>query len=613
MSIGRENFCHDCKKKNICRLRQCEFFLCDSCDEKRVTVIRERKKEEENTKRERERNRTKKTSEPSTSTGKTEATVQEVQTEENSEEETCSDKTLLEHGDAISTATTDPEGTEGTCTDETLVNFGDPISQSDSPGNTHAVDMENQGKQSTQSPLPNIVVNELLCYMQNKIQSETRDDIVQVCEDHYSSEAIVMAKNLFFDTAPTKEAKTTRKGANKNKNNLRDIYQEMLTMDPSNPITFVAANIMDLPPIEDISIQGKQLLKEMDSLRSQIQCGQVMKEIQGLRNQIKCISIVQQDVIQLLPPQPDAPRSGAEKENTFAKELKKEMEDLKNQVQCLTLLQKDTAKLLQSKFAEGHGSVSGEMPPLEEIEDSENNNSDVEEENSDKDMEMANMITIDRATDSEDEQTDAQKQTEAREQTDTQKQTEARDSRNERTEVPRQNSTSQNSNQPQKYQGRKQGRKQPARYPRSEEQAWRKQQTKQSILTPKAYSTPNQFPRVQEQERYRNGWLGPGMRNTGQYRRQNEVRFGRGSNSSFNAVPERQRQQSYSNPNRYITGVFISRLNPRTSPPQIATHIYHETGLRVRPEKLNSRYGNYASFYIKVGRRDRDTLMDVDL
>ena len=108
------------------------------------------------------------------------------------------------------------------------------------------------------------------------------------------------------------------------------------------------------------------------------------------------------------------------------------------------------SNMLQSKSAEGHGGVSGEMPPLEEIEDSENNNSDVEEENSDKDMEMANMITIDRATDSEDEQTDARKQTvareqtEAREQTDAQKQTEARDSRNERTEVTRQNSTSQN-------------------------------------------------------------------------------------------------------------------------------------------------------------------------
>ena len=325
MFIGRENFCHDCKKKQNCRLRQCELFLCDSCDEKRVTVIRESKKEEENAKRERARNRTKKTSEPSTSepstsTGKTEATVQiEIQTEENSEEEMCSDKTLLEHGDAISTAptevqpqpTTNPEGTEGTCTDETLVNFGDPISQSDSPDNTHAVVMERQGKQSTGSTLPNIVVNELLCYMQNKIQSETRDDIVQVCEDHDSSEAIVMAKNIFFDTGSIKEVKTTRKGANKNKNNPRDIYQEMLTMDPSNSITFAAANIMDLPPIEDISIQGKQLLKEMDSLRSQIQCGQVMKEIQGLRNQIKCISVVQQDGIQLLPPQSRAPRSGA--------------------------------------------------------------------------------------------------------------------------------------------------------------------------------------------------------------------------------------------------------------------------------------------------------------
>ena len=107
---------------------------------------------------------------------------------------------------------------------------------------------------------------------------------------------------------------------------------------------------------------------------------------------------MQQDVIQLLPPQSDARRSGAEKENTLTQELKKEIKDLKNQVQCLTLQQKDTAKLLQSKSAEGQWGVSGAMPPLEEIEDSENNNSNVEEENSDNDMQMANVMTIEPRT-----------------------------------------------------------------------------------------------------------------------------------------------------------------------------------------------------------------------
>jgi len=67
-------------------------------------------------------------------------------------------------------------------------------------------------------------------------------------------------------------------------------------------------------------------------------------------------------------------------------------------------------------------------------------------------------------------------------------------------------------------------------------------------------------------------------------------------------------------PNRTITGVFISRLHKRTSPENIAKHIRQEINMTVNPEKLQTKFDTYSSFYIRCqSATQRRTLMDTNL
>ena len=62
-----------------------------------------------------------------------------------------------------------------------------------------------------------------------------------------------------------------------------------------------------------------------------------------------------------------------------------------------------------------------------------------------------------------------------------------------------------------------------------------------------------------------------------------------------------------------VTGIFVSKLDARTSTRQIQSHLQRETGIRLKPEQLKSKYNTYASFYIPCGQDVRRRLLDRDL
>lgn len=80
------------------------------------------------------------------------------------------------------------------------------------------------------------------------------------------------------------------------------------------------------------------------------------------------------------------------------------------------------------------------------------------------------------------------------------------------------------------------------------------------------------------------------------------------------AKSSKERPQTHSSQsNRMITGVFVTQLDPKTSPMRLKDFIRRETGLHVRPEKLNTKYSTYGSFYIPADRSARDTLLNASL
>ena len=87
-----------------------------------------------------------------------------------------------------------------------------------------------------------------------------------------------------------------------------------------------------------------------------------------------------------------------------------------------------------------------------------------------------------------------------------------------------------------------------------------------------------------------------------------------GSFSNLKAVKITRNQRRHDDyDHRTITGVFISKLDTRTSCAHVATHVCNELGFTVRPEKLLSRCGRYSSFYIRCDKKLRNCLLDPNL
>ena len=99
------------------------------------------------------------------------------------------------------------------------------------------------------------------------------------------------------------------------------------------------------------------------------------------------------------------------------------------------------------------------------------------------------------------------------------------------------------------------------------------------------------------------------------HRQQGDVLFGTGFSTDIrSAKPVRDRHQvDKSQSNRSVTGVFITQLDPKTTPIRLSDFIRRETGLLVRPEKLNTRYNSYGSFYIPADRNARGVLLNPSL
>ena len=87
---------------------------------------------------------------------------------------------------------------------------------------------------------------------------------------------------------------------------------------------------------------------------------------------------------------------------------------------------------------------------------------------------------------------------------------------------------------------------------------------------------------------------------------QAQVILGNGPATDLRAV-----SGNYSNHrNKICTGVFLSRLLPRTSPQTVQKHILTESGERLRVEKLNTRFDTYSSFFIRCEKPVRDRILN---
>jgi hypothetical protein len=114
--------------------------------------------------------------------------------------------------------------------------------------------------------------NELLCFVQNKMNTLPLNIVVKLCTDFYSCEEIAKAKTMLFNIIPTQRRKITRIGAEKAKMDMNDIMKVLLECQPQDALSakFVASNLSNLPPVGVENCDLAKLHNDIDNIRNSV-------------------------------------------------------------------------------------------------------------------------------------------------------------------------------------------------------------------------------------------------------------------------------------------------------------------------------------------------------
>lgn len=113
----------------------------------------------------------------------------------------------------------------------------------------------------------NIVICELLSFVQNKINIMNEDSICRLCTTTYTKEEISEAKDLLFDSVLTIKRKVLRKKEGRSQKDLEDIICLFKDTDPDKTPIFVSRDLNKLPPVTFDHVDASKLLKDLIILR----------------------------------------------------------------------------------------------------------------------------------------------------------------------------------------------------------------------------------------------------------------------------------------------------------------------------------------------------------
>lgn len=116
----------------------------------------------------------------------------------------------------------------------------------------------------------NIVINEVLAFVQNKVDIMNEESLVQICTTAFTLEDIEIAKSLLFDSVKTGIRKVSRRNDKKTHRNLDDIISVFKQTDPELTPIFVAKDLQKLPPVTFDHVDVTKLLKDLLILQKDI-------------------------------------------------------------------------------------------------------------------------------------------------------------------------------------------------------------------------------------------------------------------------------------------------------------------------------------------------------
>lgn len=117
----------------------------------------------------------------------------------------------------------------------------------------------------------NIVISEVLAFVQNKIEVMDNVSLIQICTSAFSEQDIDLAKKLLFQSLPSSRPLISRRGKGKETRDMEDIIQLFKEIDPELIPTFVARDLHKLPPVSFDHVDVTRLLKDILVLQSELE------------------------------------------------------------------------------------------------------------------------------------------------------------------------------------------------------------------------------------------------------------------------------------------------------------------------------------------------------
>lgn len=141
----------------------------------------------------------------------------------------------------------------------------------------------------------NVVINEMLTFICNKLDVMNEESISQICVSAFDEAEIVAAKNLLFDSISTSKHKKIRKRKGKALRDIDDIICVLKETDPEDIPTFVARDLHKMPPVLFDHVDVTRLLKDQLSMKCEMkrmtdeyatvkQLKELQREIESLKN-----------------------------------------------------------------------------------------------------------------------------------------------------------------------------------------------------------------------------------------------------------------------------------------------------------------------------------------
>lgn len=115
----------------------------------------------------------------------------------------------------------------------------------------------------------NIVINELLCFVQNKICIMDEESLIRLGVSSFTTSEITIAKNLLFESLSTTTRNIARR-KNKEQKDIEDIICVLKNTEPDATPIFVARELEKLPPVCFDHIDVTALLKDIVLLKTEI-------------------------------------------------------------------------------------------------------------------------------------------------------------------------------------------------------------------------------------------------------------------------------------------------------------------------------------------------------